>query len=517
MGSAKPPAAPGGKTVSAGARRPEWKVHDGWGGQDPPDEGVAEEDPGPARARIHTTDLGNARRLVEAHGADMRLVVDGVGTGWMIWAGDRWTADYGRQVHQWAHEVPELIRIDAEILHEMGDGSEAKKLTKHAMASESARAQAAMVKIAGELPGLTMRMSMLDADPWILNCKNGTLNLKTAEFFPHRREDMLTKICGASYQEGAACPVWLRFLDTIMGGDQELVDYLQMVVGYALCGINTEQCMWIFHGSGSNGKSTFMDTIMDMFGDYARRAASSTFMEKHNGSSSIPNDLAMLAGVRLTLASEPKKGGSLDEDVVKQSTGDARITARFLGREFFEFEPQFTLIMQTNNRPTIKGNDHGIWRRIRLVPFEVTIPDDAKDPDLRFKLAGELDGIFWWAVQGLARWHSAGCRLPKPSRVMAATDDYREEMDTLNDFFEDRCRLQKAGDLPLTADNGDMYASYAEWAEARKEYVLSQRKFSMVLKERGFKQDPNRSDGRRWLGVELTTRARTKTYGGGFR
>ena len=461
--------------------------------------------------RLNATDLGNARRLAAKHGENFRSVVNGQGDGWLVWSGKAWEWDTGRRVHRLAQTVPDMIREEADACP---DPKAAKKLEKWALTTESSGAQRAILSLLTSQEGIPVSMSDLDADPWLFNCQNGTFNLMTGEFGPHRREDLLTKMAGASYVPDAKCQRWLSFLDTIMGGDQEMVDYLQEAIGYSLCGTTKEQCMWVLHGDGSNGKSTFMETILLLTGSYGRLVPPDTFAEKPNGG--IPNDVASLAGCRFALASETKKGAALDMGIVKRATGDKTMSARFMRGEYFDFPVQLALWMPTNHKPIIKGNDHGSWRRIRLVPFTVTIPDDKKDENLGDKLKAELDGILWWALQGLARWHQRGMKLPRPEKVVVATQGYRDDMDTLAEFFEDRCTVdqeRKSRPSTLRALNSALYDSYAEWAEARKEHLLSQRTFSMVMKERGFEQDSNRSEGRKWVGLSVETLAKPKRFG----
>jgi putative DNA primase/helicase len=284
-----------------------------------------------------------------------------------------------------------------------------------------------------------------------------------------------------------------------MGGDADMVEYLQKAVGYSLTGLTNNQCMFVMYGNGSNGKSTFIDVIKHMMNDYAGLAAAQTFAEKRD--SQIPNDIAKLAGLRLVLSSEPKAGSVLEESLIKQATGDAQLTARYLNQEFFDFTPQFKLWMATNHKPIIKGTNHGIWRRVRLIPFEVTITDEEKIQGFDAILRGEVNGILRWAIEGLAKWLDAGCTLDTPGKVADATAAYRAEMDRLGEFFDDCCDLT---DKSATCPGTDLYRVYVAWSKDREEDPMSQRAFSQVLQERGYRQAPSRADGRRWQAIRLT-------------
>ena len=471
---------------------------------------------------LRLTDLGNARRLKNKHGANFRAMLNGKNTGdkmsWLIWEGDgRWKYDDQRRIWRMAAEVPRMVRQEAERIE--GDDDEAEEMReayeKWANKSESSNAQRGLLTLAQGLPGVTINPSMLDGDPMLLNCRNGTLDLKSGILRPHKREDYQTKMIRASYDENADCPAWIKFLTRIMGGDLEMVNYLQMAIGYSLTGLTSCQCMFVMYGTGSNGKSTFIDTIKYVLADYAGLAAPQTFAEKRDGQ--VPNDIAKLAGLRIVLASEPKAGAVLEESLVKQATGDAELTARFLNQEFFDFTPQFKLWMATNHKPTIKGSNEGIWRRIRLIPFEETIGDDEKNPNLPAELRDEADGIMRWALEGLARWLDNGRVLTSPAKVRAATDEYRVEMDRLADFFTDCCDLT---DKEATTLNTDLYRVYVAWSREREEDPMSQRAFFQVVQERKFRQHPSHDHGRRWVGIRLKRQpppsATDRKWGGGW-
>jgi putative DNA primase/helicase len=333
----------------------------------------------------------------------------------------------------------------------------------------------------------------LDADPWSLNTRTGIVDLRTGTTRAHAREELHTKVTGAGVGE-SPCPVWLAFLTRIMGGDAEMVAFIQRVVGYCLTGSTREQCLFILYGNGSNGKSTFLDTIRAVFGDYAQHSRAETFM-KDRKSGGIPNDVAALRGARLVTSSEPEQGAQLDESLIKEMTGDAAISARFMRQEFFTFTPTFKVLLATNHRPVIRGTDHGIWRRIRLVPFLETIRDEEKDRDLGKKIEAEADAILAWGIEGARLWVEHG--LQEPAAVREATEDYRADMDVLSEFLAEKCVFHGG------ATTTELYKAFMEWQQANGEKPRSHRWLSNALLDRGYKFEPSRKYGRRWAGLSL--------------
>jgi putative DNA primase/helicase len=278
--------------------------------------------------------------------------------------------------------------------------------------------------------------------------------------------------------------------------------YLQRVCGYCLTGDTSAHEFYIFHGSGRNGKSTFVKTLTNVLGDYAASARIETFLtnKKNSGGSSANSDIARLAGARLVTAGEGESGRRLAEAMVKEMSGGDTITARFLYREEFQFDAQFKLIMFTNHRPIIKGTDVAIWERIRLIPFEVFIPKEQRDETLRAKLDAELPGVLRWCVEGAVRWYSEGFG-KLPQAVIAACKAYREEMDVLGDFLADCCDLESQG----TVATSELYGAYMKWCDEQKfteNDRLKQKAFGQSLAERGLESKRNNKQ-RFWCGIRL--------------
>lgn len=420
------------------------------------------------------TDYGNAERLVARHGGDLRFVPEW--NRWLVWDARRWKSDYNGEIERFAKATVRSILKEAEgVTHNQALRA---SLFKHALASEAHRRIGAMISLAKSEPGIAVRHADLDAEPWLLSVENGTLDLRTGKLTGPRREALLTKLSAVSYEPGASCPTWLSFLDRVMSGNAELVGFLQRAIGYSLTGSTREQCLFFLHGTGANGKTTFLETLRALLGEHAIQADFSTFLEKR--SEGPRNDVARLAGARVVTSSEVGEGKRLDEGLVKSLTGSEAISARFLYAEAFEFAPQFKLWLAANHKPVIRGTDDAIWRRVRMIPFTVQIPEKERDQQLLVKLRGELPGILAWAVEGCLAWQRDG--LGAPREVLAATDAYRAESDTLGGFLGECCVLDTQAATPMT----ELHKAYVQWAKDNGERELSKIQLGMKLTERGF-------------------------------
>jgi putative DNA primase/helicase len=354
-----------------------------------------------------------------------------------------------------------------------------------------------MIFLAAKEPGIPITPEELDSDDWVFNCANYTLNLKTGDVYPHRRSDFITKRAPISIDAKATAPIWNEVLKRCFDGNTNLISFLQRVFGYSLTGSTREQCLFFFYGLGANGKTTILETIRSMMGDYARQTDFSTFLLKQNDGGAR-NDLAALKGSRFVSGAEVDSGKKLAEVLVKQITGQDCITARFLHQEFFEFRPTFKLFLAANHKPIIRGTDYAIWRRIKLVPFTVTIPEDEQDPDLLTKLKAELPGIFNWTVQGCAEWQESG--LKTPDEVKLAVKGYQEEMDLLGAFFKDCCCFSADAETPTKV----LRKGYESWCEKNGEEAITPHKMAQRLRERGCESAQlGASRERGWKGVRL--------------
>ena len=438
---------------------------------------------------LQFTDSTNAYRLFTEYGKDIRY--NAPWKKWLIWDGKRWKLDEGYLIQD---RGLKMIRgIYSELL-KTSDYRERLEIERHAMQSESARRRKALIEVASWIPDLNVETENLDSDPWLINVQNGTIDLRTGEIREHKPDDLMTKIANVEYDKAADCPVWKKFVMEIMNYDKELIKYIQTAAGWAITGDTSEQSMFILYGSGANGKSTFLNTVMNILGDYAIATQTDTFM-KRNGEQ-ISNDIARLRGTRFVTTTEAEQGRRLSEPLIKQITGNDRMTARFLYGEFFNFVPTFKIFMASNHKPVIRGTDHGIWRRIKLIPFTVRISEEQQDKHLEQKLMQEAPGIFNWLVEGALRWRQEGLRTPVI--ISSATDEYREEMDVIGNFIRERCVKQPEGSIRAR----ELFKCYQDWCDENNEHAVSERFFGLRLKEMGLSQK-RYADGRYWQGMAI--------------
>jgi putative DNA primase/helicase len=441
-------------------------------------------------AAPHNSDLGNAQRLVAQHGQNLRYCHDW--GQWLLWNGGLWKRDSTGEAERCAKETIKNLYSEA---GELADTQTRAKLVKHALQSEAANRIRAMVQLAETEPGISITSEQLDADPWLLNCLNGTIDLRTGKLLRHYRENLCAKQVPVAFDPRAKCPTWKAFLDRIMDGNKSLVRFLQRAIGYALTGLTSEQVLFLFFGTGANGKSTFVETIRMLLGGYAQQADFETFLAGTN-EGGPRNDIARLKGARFVSAVEAGPGRQLAETIMKQVTGGDKITARFLYQEFFEFCPQFKLFLVANHKPKVAGTEEAIWRRIRLVPFSVKIPKEQRDKNLLEKLQREMSGILAWAVRGCLKWQEES--LGEPDAVVEATEEYRLEEDLLAGFLADRCVADAQG----AAYAGILFEEYESWCKSNGEEPATQKVFGSELRSRGFRSGKKRGK-RCWNGLHL--------------
>jgi len=436
------------------------------------------------------TDLGNAKRLVATHGDNMRYCHDW-GT-WLLWDGKKWIRDSSGGAERLAKSTIAALYEEAA---RMQDEDKRTTLIKHALRSESQRAIQAMLALATSEQGIPIQPGLMDADPWLLNCTNGTINLKTGELLPHSRNDFLTKMVGVAYDKNANSPLWLKFLNRIMDGNQNLIRFLQKAIGYSLTGDVGEQVFFVNFGHGANGKTVLLRTLLSLLSDYGKTVDPELLLAKTGDSH--PTGRADLMGTRLAVALESEEGRRLNESLVKWLTGGDKLKARFMRQDFFEFSPTHKIWFSTNHRPVIRGTDNAIWRRIRLIPFSVTIPPEERDRNLCEKLSGELSGILNWAVEGCLAWQSEG--LGEPDEVRKATDTYRADMDLIGEFINATCILSSASEVRASS----LYQRYQTWCTENGEHPLAQRNFGIRLTERGFIRQRRSGGFHIWHGINI--------------
>lgn len=429
-----------------------------------------------ATTNYHLTDTGNVDRLVDRHGADIRHCD---AFGWLTWDGTRWRRGAESEVVERMTETVLSIYLDAA---EMTDGDQRNgnspnPVAAHARKSEHKKAIADALWLARHRPELRVEVNQLDADLWLLNCLNGTLDLRTQEFREHRREDLITKVCRVRYDPTAKAGWWFTFLNKSLPNPQ-VRGYLQRAVGYSLTGETCEKCMFILHGPSNSGKTTFLEALGQLFGDYGQSTSSDLLLARKEGS--ILNDLAKLQGARFVRTSETEEGKRLAVALVKAMTGRDRLNARFLYKEWFDFSAEFKLWFATNHKPIVRETSDAAWNRLKLIPFPVGVPERDQVKDLPNRLQLEGSGILNWALEGLREWQRLK-GLAEPTEVKVAGAAYRREMDLLGEFLEECC---------ITGDGGEatamqLHSAYVSWCRRHQEVPLSLRRFGPALQDRG--------------------------------
>lgn len=433
--------------------------------------------PGKKETQYSMDDTGNARRFRDLFGERVRY--NYTQKCWMVWNGAVWHRDETATVKQMCDEMLDGMEKNLFGLH---DPERTAALRRFIGKSRGSHAKDNLLTEAQHLAGIPATDADFDRHRGVFNLKNGTLKLRSGTLSPHSRAMLLTRLSTTIYDPDAGAPTWQAFLHSVTGGDTELQIYLQCMVGYMLSGSTREQCLFFLYGEGSNGKSTFLDVLAELMGNYAMNTQSETITQRRQ-SDGPRTDIARLKGARLVTISECPADVWLDEAMVKQLTGGDTVTARYLyGREF-EFKPEFKLIMATNHKPRIRGTDTGIWRRIRLVPFTQCIPPEKQDLQLPDKLHAEMPGILNWAVAGVQMWLKAsngGKRrgLPPCAAVDSATKEYRGEQDRLKSFVED-CTACAPG---YTIQASVLYQVYRKWCEENGErFPLTGNKFGREM------------------------------------
>ena len=422
------------------------------------------------------TDTGNAHRLYDKFSDVLRYSYNR--KKWYFWDGKSWRLDESGEVKKLADVVCEDLKREA--FQEQDDDIQKEKL-KWANRTASSKNKEAMVKECQHLDKIPASPESFDGYTDYLNVQNGIVNLRNGELLPHDHNFMMSKICYAEYDTSGEVPVmWLQFLDDVTNGDKELQLYIQKCVGYSLSGSNREQCAYFLYGMGNNGKSTFLDTIADILGSYAANTQPESIMLKRFGNDTANSDIARLKSARFVTCEEPTEGVRLNEGLLKQLTGGSKITCRFLYGDEFEYTPEFKIWIATNHKPVIRGTDVGIWRRIKLIPFEVNIPAHKVDKNLKYKLRKEAPQILAWAVQGCILWQKEG--MCEPACVLDAVKEYKQEMDLLASFIEQCIIIDYDTKIAMTAQ--ELFRLYMRWAKTNNEYEMSSNKFFREIGKR---------------------------------
>jgi len=435
-------------------------------------------------------DAGNAERLADRHGANLRYCYPW--GSWLVYDGTRWHVDDRGAVVRLAKDTARSIFEEAK---EAPDDETAKRLGKWASSSLSESKLRSMISLAQSEPGIPVLPEEMDASRDLLNVLNGTIDLRTGELREHRREDLITKLAPVEYDPDAMAPTWAAVLERTLPSEG-VRQFFKKLCGYAITGDVSEHILPVLYGTGANGKSTVLNALLEAAGEYGMQAAPDLLIAKRGAH---PTEIADLFGMRVVASIEVEDGRRLAEALVKNLTGGDKIRARRMRQDNWQFAPTHTVFMAVNHKPIVKGNDTGIWRRIRLIPFTETIPPAAQDKKLPEKLRSELPGILAWAVEGCLEWRREG--LQAPDEVRKATAGYRSEMDVIGDFLADRCF--KGAHLTVAKD--EFYKAYQMWCEDAGERFEPKRKFGTLLKDRGIEDGRNAERTQRiWTGIGLS-------------
>lgn len=443
-----------------------------------------------APPRFAYTDKGNGERLAARHGNDLRYCDDA--KRWYVWDGLRWAVDSTEEVWRRAKETVDSMPADEAAYSDPSD------LHKHALRSQSYKALRDMIACARSETGIAVRPEQFDRAKFLLNVLNGTIDLRTGELREPRREDLLTMLAPVEYDPHAECPLWDAMLHRVQRGSLEMVSFLSRAVGYSLTAATDERCFFILHGSGANGKSTFLETLRHMLGDYSQPVSQETLLAKREGT--IPADVAKLKGSRFVIASETAEGRRLDEALIKSLTGNETIAARFLHANWFDFKPTFKIWLGTNHRPDIRTGGKALFDRVKLIPFTVAIPERDQDKQLAEKLRGETPGILNWAIRGCLEWQREGLGIPP--QVVQATREYQMDVDAFGAFLEECCVIGDA----MESMSDELHKAYDSWRLNSGEKELSKKMLGMKLKDRGF-SGKHVEKGTRYFGLAVRYRA----------
>jgi putative DNA primase/helicase len=430
-----------------------------------------------APERRPLTDDGNAYRLIDLHGKDLRYIP---GESWHWWDGTRWLRDSSGESMRRARALVETLReeaaAEADKPDDKRDDKVAKALKQHARNSASRRGLEAMLAVARSDRRAIVDVAELDADPLSLNALNGTIDLRSGRLRPHERGDLITRRTTVAYDPEARAPTWEAFTRRVLP-DEAVRAYMQRLAGLAAMGHNADELLHVFYGSGANGKTKYVHTICSALGDYAATAGAELLLAGQRRSSGQP-ELVRLRGVRLLAAGETDESARLSVALVKSLTGGDTISARLLyANEVVEFVPVFSPWLVTNHKPTIPEQSEGIWRRVRLVPFTVTIPKHERDLMLQGKLLAELEGVLAWIVEG-ARMYLADGLVP-PKKVTEATSEYRDEENLIASFVAEQCETAEGYEVAASV----LYAAWRHWCEASNEEPGTQNAFGRRLSD----------------------------------
>ena len=442
-------------------------------------------------------DTGNAHRFAKNFDGQVLFNVDNA--HWMIYNGKYWQHDTYKVIKNYAEIVIEEMKQEAMI----AQGDKQKKMLYNIKRVMQSSGKEAMIREAEHLGTIPVTNADFDAQQYLFNTQSGVVDLRDGTIKPHDKELMLSRYSDIAIDR-AKPALWLKFLDEIFKGNKDLIEYIQRVLGYAMTGYTKEQAMFIFLGDGANGKSLLLETFSKIMGGYATTSSVEILVERKAHASNM-SEIARLARIRAVMTDETEMGDKLRESGIKSMTSDyGYITARFLYGNEFVFKPEFKIFMATNHRPIIRGTDHGIWRRIKIIPFDVIIPDDKQDRYLGEKLRNEYGRILWWCIEGAKKWWNDG--IAQPKIINQSVQEYRSEMDLVQKWITDNCET----DPQYTESATRLFENITDYIDKNKEFKMSNTLFGRNM---GKKFEKRRiGNVTMYLGIRLRKKSFVEQY-----
>jgi putative DNA primase/helicase len=420
------------------------------------------------------TDTGNAHRFIERYGSIVKYNVDN--KSWMFWNDEFWQTDIYNNIRNFAEVVVEEMKLK---LNSVETEEVRKAMLSNIKRTLQSNGKTAMLKEAEHLEGIPVTNNDFDRDKYLFNTASGVVDLRSGDIKQHDKELMLSHYTPYEVDMHNEPVKWLEFLNDIFEGDQDIIKYVQRVLGYSMTGETVEQCMFFFFGDGSNGKSLLLDVVNEAMGTYGKTSNADILLEKYNTGTGNLGDVARLRGARFVMTDEAKHNDKLNESAIKTYTsGIGNIVARFLYGNEFEFTPIMKIFMSSNYKPRITGTDHGIWRRIKVIPFNKVIPDDQQDKQLKTKLLKEMPQILGWLIRGCLMWQKDG--LNEPDTLKEAHRDYRSEMDIVQRWVNENCMLVD----DMSTSSSELFENFSEYVKANKEFQLSHTMFGRNMSKK---------------------------------
>lgn len=443
----------------------------------------------------YAADLGNAQRIYDKY--KERLLYNTTNDSWYIWNGKLWVKDDRNELTGLITDILQDIGNSKAIIFDEKISTDFKKIERYYIKCLSNSSYLGIVNYLKRLPNVAVNINDFDKDKHLLNLNNGIYNIKTQQLIPHDPVYKMSKIISINYNPKAISPKFWSFLYKIFDHNDKLVLFIRRALAITFSGESLEEVLFFCYGSGANGKSVFFKLLEIVYGDYFQKAPNSMIMQQERNN--IPNDIAQLPNRRMVLCAELPDDQRFNESIIKDLTGNDSIQARFLRQEFFTFTPTHTLWLYGNHKPKIHGSDYGIWRRICLIPFNVTIPVEERIPqhELLDSFMEELEGILLWILDGYKDYQKFGLDIPDIVRM--ATNEYKEDNDVILDFINE-CTVS---DGNYSIPTKELYSAYTLYTKENKSYTLGNKKFFTKVEEKGYHKKEIRANAKAFVGIKL--------------